>query len=113
MTPEQIAALAAAIIACLGSIGAWFKAHTDVSAIQTDREATKAARDEDSRKMHDQIIILEQTVGNLKADNAHLQNRVDDTNQQINTLTTQLAQVIVKMDNIIDTLKELKKAHND
>lgn len=109
MTPE----LAAAIIACLGAIATWFKARTDVSAIKDDREATKVMRDEDSRKMHDQIIILEQTVGNLKADNAHLQNRVDDTNQQINTLTTQLAQVIVKMDNIIDTLKELKKAHND
>lgn len=108
MTPE----LAAAIIACLSAIAAWFKARTDVSTIQTDREATKAARDEDSRKMHDQIIILEQTVGNLKADNAHLQNRVDDTNQQINTLTTQLAQVIVKMDNIINTLKDLKETRH-
>lgn len=108
MTPE----LAAAIIACLSAIAAWFKARTDVSAIKNDREATKVIRDEDSRKMHDQIIILEQTVGNLKSENAHLQNRVDDTNQQINTLTTQLAQVIVKMDNIIDTLKDLKETRH-
>ncbi len=124
---NNLPTLIAATVTFLGCAGAlvtaaaaWFKQKTETEKQKTalqeiinSRAETKAARDEDSRKMHDQIIILEQTVNNLKSENAHLQVRVDDTNIQINTLTTQLAQVIVKMDNIIDTLKELKEQNKN
>lgn len=124
---NNLPALIAATVTFLGCAGAlvtaaaaWFKQKTETEKQKTalqeiinSRAETKAARDEDSRKMHDQIIILEQTVNNLKSENAHLQVRVDDTNIQINTLTTQLAQVIVKMDNIIETLKELKEQNKN
>jgi predicted RNase H-like nuclease (RuvC/YqgF family) len=121
--PTLIAATVT-FLGCAGAlvtaVAAWFKQKTETEKQKTalqeiinSRAETKAARDEDSRKMHDQIIILEQTVNNLKSENAHLQVRVDDTNIQINTLTTQLAQVIVKMDNIIETLKELKEQNKN
>ena len=121
--PTLIAATVT-FLSCAGALvtaaAAWFKQKTETEKQKTalqeiinSRAETKAARDEDSRKMHDQIIILEQTVNNLKSENAHLQVRVDDTNIQINTLTTQLAQVIVKMDNIIETLKELKEQNKN
>jgi predicted RNase H-like nuclease (RuvC/YqgF family) len=124
---NNLPTLIAATVTFLGCAGAlvtaaaaWFKQKTETEKQKTalqeiinSRAETKAARDEDSRKMHDQIIILEQTVNNLKSENAHLQVRVDDTNIQINTLTTQLAQVIVKMDNIIETLKELKEQNKN
>lgn len=124
---NNLPTLIAATVTFLGCSGAlvtaaaaWFKQKTETEKQKTalqeiinSRAETKAARDEDSRKMHDQIIILEQTVNNLKSENAHLQVRVDDTNIQINTLTTQLAQVIVKMDNIIETLKELKEQNKN
>lgn len=109
MTPE----LAAAIIACLGAIAAWFKARTDVSSIREERATTKTERDKEAQELRDKVLKLEfQCAAQKDLINA-LTNRVDDTNQQINTLNTQLAQVLVKMDNVIDSLKELKEARND
>lgn len=108
MTPE----LAAAIIACLGAVAAWFKARTDIGSIKDDRAATKTERDKEAQELRDKVLKLEFQCTNQKDLISALTNRVDDTNQQINTLNTQLAQVLVKMDNVIDTLKELKEAHN-
>lgn len=102
------AEIGAAVVAVLTSLAAWFRAHSEVSAVKSEREATKLTRDEDSRKMHDQILVLEQQLSASKQDVARLEGRVESTSTQINQLNNQLSIVLTKMDSIIETLKELK-----
>lgn len=109
MTPELIAA----IIACLGAIAAWFKARTDVNTIRDERATTKAERDKDAQELRDKVLKLEFQCTTQKGLIESLTTRQDDTNSQINTLNTQLAQMLIKMDNVIETLKELKGGRND
>lgn len=112
MTPEQIAALVGAIVLCLGNLAALIKVWTDNAKVIKDRIATKLERDRDSTEIHDKVLKLEFASGALKDANAVLTERVDDANRQINLLNTQLAQVLTKLDNVIDVLKELKDNHN-
>ena len=104
--------LATAIIACLGAVAAWLKAHSDVGQINNERAETKILRDKDSQEMHDAILKLQFQAGLLKDENSALKTRIDDCNKQITTLTTQLAEVLVRLDNIIETLKELKEVRD-
>jgi hypothetical protein len=112
MTPEQIAALVGAIVLCLGNLAALIKVWTDNAKIKTDRTSTKEVRDKDSQELHDKVLKLEFQATSLKDQNGILTERVDDANRQINLLNTQLAQVLTKLDNVIDVLKELKEHRN-
>ena len=109
MTPE----LAAAIIACLGAIAAWFKARTDIGSIKDDRAATKTERDKEAQELRDKVLKLEFLCASQKDTLIEQKSRIDDTVQQIAVLNRQLAEVLVKMDHVIDALKELKEARND
>lgn len=104
MTPELITA----IIACLGALTAFLKARSDVSEIKAERTETKAERDRDSQELHDKVIKLECACETHKTLLARQQEILDKSNNQIFMLNNQLAKVIVKMENIIDCLKELK-----
>jgi hypothetical protein len=55
---------------------------------------------------------LEFATGALKDANAVLTERIDDANRQVNLLTTQLAQVLIKLDTMAELLKELKENRN-
>lgn len=103
--PEFIAA----IIACLGALAAWLKSRADVGAIREERNETKALRDKDSQQMHDDILKLQFQANQNKDNIGLLFNQVADSNKQISLLTQQLAEVLVKMDNVISALKDLKE----
>ena len=118
MTPELIAAIIACLMAVAGlatAATAWIKAKTDVEkvkaqteAIRRDREVTKQTREADSAKMHDDILKLQFEVTNLK-DIAQLHaEHIEDLNKQSSTLNMTLAQVLTKLDSIIEQVKELK-----
>ena len=109
MTPELIAA----IIACLGSLSAFLKARSDVTEIKKERTETKTERDRDSQILHDNVIKLQCTCETHKAIIDRQQEIIDKSNNQIFMLNNQLAKVIVKMENIIDCLKELKDDFKD
>lgn len=110
--PEIIAAVVSVFMgvsAVLTAIAVYIKSRADVSAIRDERKATKTLRDEDSQKMHDDIIKL-QFVSQQNKDNIGLLfQQVADSNKQIALMNQQLTQVLVKMDNVITTLKELKE----
>lgn len=118
MTPELIAAIIACLMAVAGLATAatvWIKAKTETEkvkaqneAIRRDREITKQTREADSAKMHDDLLKLQFEVTNLK-DTAQLHAvHIDDLNKQSNTLNMTLAQVLIKLDSIIEQVKELK-----
>ena len=110
--PEIIAAVVSVLMGLAGvltAIGVYIKNRSDVSAIRDERKVTKSMRDDDSQKMHDDIIKL-QFVSQQNKDNIGLLfQQVADSNKQIALMNQQLTQVLVKMDNVITTLKELKE----
>ena len=110
--PEFIAAIIGVISgfgALLTAIALFIKSRAEVGSIREERKATKALRDEDSQKMHDDILKL-QFQGQQNKDNIGLLfQQVADSNKQIALMNQQLTQVLVKMDNVITTLKELKE----
>ena len=110
--PEFVTAVIAVLMgisAVLTAIAVYIKSKAEVSAIRDERTVTKAQRDEDSQKMHDDILKLQFQSRQDKDDIGLLFTQVADSNKQIALLTRQLSEVLVKMDSVIDTLKELKE----
>lgn len=110
--PEFVAAVIAVLMALasvLTAIAVYIKSKADVSAIREERKATKTVRDDDSQKMHDDILKLQFQVDQDKNNIGLLFQQMADNNKQVAVLNKQLAEVLVKMDNVIITLKELKE----
>lgn len=110
--PEIIAAVVSVFMGVSGvltAIAVYIKSRADVSAIRDERKATKTLRDEDSQKMHDDILKLQFQEQQNKDNIGLLFQQVADSNKQIALMNQQLTQVLVKMDNVITTLKELKE----
>ena len=55
------------------------------------------------------INAIEQNIAYMQAWRDKAESKMDVTSQNVSTLNVQLAQVLVKMDNIIESLKDLKK----
>ena len=55
------------------------------------------------------INSIEQSISYMQSWREKAESKMEVTSQNVNTLNVQLAQVLVKMDNIIESLKELKK----
>lgn len=108
MTPELWAALIGALVLLLTNLAGLVKVWTDLSKTKSDRQTTKQTRDADSQELHDKVLQLGFQVGQNKDNIGLLFEQMSDQMKQIGLMTTQLAQVLVKMDNIVDTLKELK-----
>lgn len=110
--PEFIAAIIGVVSgfgALLTAIALFIKSRAEVGNIRRERSETKALRDEDSQKMHDDILKL-QFQENQNRDNIGLLfQQMADSNKQIAIMNQQLSAVLVKMDNVIDTLRELKE----
>lgn len=110
--PEIIAAVVSVFMGVSGvltAIAVYIKSRADVSAIRDERKATKTLRDDDSQKMHDDILKLQFQEQQNKDNIGLLFQQVADSNKQIALMNQQLTQVLVKMDNVITTLKELKE----
>ena len=110
--PEIIAAVVSILMGVSGvltAIAVYIKSRADVSAIREERKTTKSLRDEDSQKMHDDIIKLQFQSQQNKDNIGLLFQQMADSNKQVAVLNKQLAEVLVKMDNVITTLKELKE----
>lgn len=111
--PEFIAAVIAVLTGFAGlltAIGLYIKSRAECSSIRDERKATKQLRDDDSLRMHDDILKLQFMSQQHKDNITLLFTQVADNNKQVALLNTQLAEVLVKMDSVIETLKELKEA---
>lgn len=111
MTPALWASLIGAVVLLLTNTAALIKVFTDNAKIKMDRAETKSSREKDSRELHDKVLKLEFGYTTLKDNQQLINKQVTDTAKAVGILNTQLAQVLVKLDNVIDELKELK-SHN-
>ena len=105
----MIAALVVACTSLVGNLALLVKVITDKIKLTNDRLVTKTERDKDSQQLHDKVLQLEFNAGQAKDNIGLLFTQVADSNKQISLLNTQLAQMLTKMDSVIETLGELKK----
>lgn len=104
--------ITALIVACTSlaaNLALLVKVITDKIKLTTDRTETKTARDKDSAELHDKVLKLEFSAGLAKDNIGLLFTKVEDSSKQISLLNTQVAQVLTKMDSVIEGLCELKK----
>lgn len=107
--------LTAAIIALITGLGGlitaltiYIKTKTDTEKIRAERAETCRQRNSDSQELHDAVLKL-QFQATANKDNIQLLFDLNkDNSAAINTLNTQLATVLTKIDTIIDTLNEMK-----
>ena len=104
-----IAALVVACTSLVGNLALLVKVISDKIKLTNDRLATKTERDADSTELHDKVLRLEFSATQAKDNINLLFEKQEDSNKQACLLNTQLAQVITKMDSVIDTLADLKQ----
>lgn len=98
-----------AVVAVLTSIAGWFKSHSDIASVIKDRESTKSQRDQDSQQLHDKVIGLEFRCTALKDAQNLITEQLADTAKAVGVLNTQIAQMLIKIDNAISAINELKE----
>ena len=104
-----IAALVVAITSLVGNLALLVKVIADKIKLTNDRLATKTERDNAEQQLRDKVLQLEFSAGQAKDNIGLLFTKVEDSNKQISLLNTQVAQVLTKMDSVIEGLGELKK----
>lgn len=104
-----ITALVVAFTSLVANLAILVKVISDKIKLTNERNATKATRDADSTELHDKVLKLEFSASQAKDNITLLFEKQEDSNKQAALLNTQLAQVITKMDSVIDTLADLKQ----
>lgn len=97
-----------AVVLLLTNLALFFKSKADINSVKNDRLHTKESRDRDSQALHDEVLELRFKYTALKDAQQLQSEQIADAAKQVGVLNTQLAQVLVKLDNVIETLKELK-----
>lgn len=97
-----------AVVLLLTNLALFFKSKADINSVKNDRLQTKESRDRDSQALHDEVLELRFKYTALKDAQQLQSEQIADAAKQVGVLNTQLAQVLVKLDNVIETLKELK-----
>ena len=107
--------LTTAIIACVTGLGgfitaitAYIRSRTETETIRNERDETKVIRDQDSLKMHDDIEKLKFRVQANKDSIGLLFTKNDDLTTAVNSLTTNVAVMGQKLDQVLNALVELK-----
>lgn len=101
-----------ALVLLLTNLALFFKSKADINSVKNDRLQTKETRDRDSQALHDEVLELRFKYTALKDAQQLQSEQIADAAKQVGVLNTQLAQVLVKLDNVIETLKELKQAES-
>lgn len=101
-----------ALVLLLTNLALFFKSKADINSVKNDRLQTKESRDRDSQALHDEVLELRFKYTALKDAQQLQSEQIADAAKQVGVLNTQLAQVLVKLDNVIETLKELKQAES-
>lgn len=101
-----------ALVLLLTNLALFFKSKADINSVKNDRLQTKETRDRDSQALHDEVLELRFKYTAIKDAQQLQSEQIADAAKQVGVLNTQLAQVLVKLDNVIDTLKELKQAES-
>ena len=92
------------VVLCLGGLYLYFK----FGRMEKDRQETKAARDNDSQEKHDKLLTHDFKITNLQGITALHDTLLSDISKQINILSTNIAILSEKIDNLNNIIKESK-----
>lgn len=76
--------------------------------INRDRKDTKLERDKDSIELHDKILKHDFELTSMKDQLAYHRTIQDDLAKQINILSESVAKFSVAVDNLTESIKEIK-----
>ena len=77
--------------------------------IKNDRAKTKVMRDEDSQKMHDDVLKLKFEVTSLKdIVNLH-RDKLDSIEKQVGIINTELVKLNMSVDHLVKALEDQNK----
>lgn len=108
LSAEQIAGVIGALVLLLTNTAALLKVWADNAKTKQDRAATRVARDQDSQELHDAVQKNTWDISNIKNENGHRQQVIEQLQAQINALNTTLATTNTKLDVLVEAIKELK-----
>ena len=102
-------ALIVAITSLVANLAILVKVIADKIKLTNDRAETKSVRDKDSQDLHDAVLKHTMQIGQLK-DTLALHNTVmTDMQQAMSELNVNCAKLSVVVEQLADTVKELKK----
>ena len=104
LSAELIGALILLVTNTAGLVKVWM----DNAKTKADRVRTAQTRDADSLDLHDKVQKNTWEIDAIKADNGHRQQVMEQLQVQINALNTTLATTNVKLDTLVDAIKEMK-----
>lgn len=110
MTTELWAALIGAIVLLLTNLAGLIKIWGEVARQKADRVSTKASRDSDSREIRDMLLKHDFAIGALKDSQTLTSQVVDDLRDTCAALNTGVAKLDLTMENLAETIKEMKKS---
>lgn len=108
LSTEQVAAVVGALVLLLSNTAALVKVWTDNAKTKEDRAATRAARDQDSQQLHDDMIRAQERISTQTSQIKTLFEMAAASNEAVNTLKTQNTRIITLMDTIVKAIDELK-----
>ena len=108
MTTELWAALIGGVVLLLTNTAAAIKMWAELQKTKADRASTKASRDKDSQDLHDAVMKNTWEITQLKDMSGHRDQVIEQLQQQITILNSTMATTNVKLDNLVEVIKELK-----
>lgn len=108
MTNELWAALIGAAVLLLTNTAAAVKLWGELQKTKADRATTKESRDKDSQELHDQCMKNSWEIAQLKDMSCHRDQVIEQLQQQISILNSTMATTNIKLDNLVEVIKELK-----
>ena len=109
MTTELWATLIGAAVLLLTNTAAAVKLWGDVQKTKADRIQTAQLRNKDSADLHDAVMKNTWEIQALKDMSGHRDQVIEQLQQQISILNSTMATTNVKLDTLVDAIKELKK----
>ena len=76
-----------------------------VKQINADRASTKMVRDEESQKIHDELMKHTWELNRIKEDNGHRDLLLEDLRKQVEAVNSNLAVVATKLDHLVDAVR--------
>ena len=110
MTPDLWKALVGAVVLFLTAGAGLLKVWTELAKVKAERAEMAAKRDADSQALHDSVQKLTWENSRLREDMQFMRSGLDDHQQQLSVLNTELAKVSTKLDSALEILRDLKEA---
>lgn len=108
MTPELWKMLIAAVVLLLTTGAGLLKVWTEIAKVKADRLATRVDRDRDSLEVHDTLLKQGFQIQQCRDALALYQTVQEDLKTELNILNTNVAKLTVVVENLGETVKEMR-----